>query len=298
MNSTAPSISSNRPLRLLTFVAVGACAYLFLLIIGNGDDAWKTLKENAREPLKSILATATASVAALLVPAIKKPSTQAPPPPPPQTPITGPTNEPTVPLSVYNGLLEEVDQWRAYGVEIKDYTSQAESLCSLLDTRQAVLRVSAYAILALALFAAAAGFLAPAIATPAGSVLQGSLLMRHFACLAGAFAFGGFIIGIVIFRIRVHTEAWHARRSALVAVLLLNLSAFFVSLPYIFATMWNQPVSVGNIAFSLLVWLALFRLVVSPIICMVCAHFGFWIARWISHPRVAPNNQKLIAAAR
>lgn len=281
---------SNRPIQLLTFAAVGTSAYLLLIVVGDGEGALKTLKENAKEPLKAILAAATASAATLLVPAVKRPTAKAAPSPPVETATTGTDAEPTVPLSVYNSVLNEVEEWREYGSKIKTYTSRLESLSALLDTRQAVLRVSAYAILALALFLSAAGFLAPSILNPPGVELQGSVLIRHFACLAAAVAFGGFIIGAIIFRIRAETAAWHAGRSALVATLLLSLSAFLTSLPYLFSWMWTRQVSILDMQPPLLIWDALFRLMVSPIVCMLFAYFGFYTAQWFGKRNTPTNN--------
>lgn len=274
-------MNSNRGTQLITFIGSGVIAYLLLLLMGHGSEAWQTIQESLRQPLKTILAGAIASAAALLVPALKRPKSEPPPSTPAPTATIATSDEPSVPLSIYSPILKEVEEWRAYGRQIEAYTAKVESACSLLDTRQAVLRVSAYAILALSLFLAAAGFLAPSIVHPQGTQLDGSVLVQHFAYLAGALAFGGFMIGAVIFRIHAHTESWHARRSALVATLLVNLAALLVSLPYIFPRMWNEPVSVYGQNFPLLFWLALFRLIVSPVVAMAFGYLGFFIARWL-----------------
>jgi hypothetical protein len=275
-------MSSNKPTQLITFLGTGVVAYILLVFLGQGSLAWQTVQDSLKEPLKTILAGAIASAAALLVPALRRPKAEPQPVTPVQSVAIATSNEPTVPLSVYSPILKEVDEWRVYGAEIKGYIEKIESASSILDTRQAVLRVSAYAILGLSLFLTVAGFLAPTIVHAPGTQLEGSVLVLHFLYLAGALAFGGFVIGLIIFRIHARTEAWHARRSALVATLLVNLAALLVSLPYIFPRMWNEPVTVYSISLPLLLWLALFRLVVSPIISAIFGYLGFFCARWMT----------------
>lgn len=273
---------NNKLLKLLMFIAVGAGAYVALQLLGQGSIAWETLQTSLKQPLEGLLATAMGSAAALLIPGSKKPAPATPPSQPEPTEIRSSEDQPSVPLDEYNRVAGELDRWRRYGVDMDGYVEHNESLRAILDTRQAVLRVATYSILGLAFCVSLAGFLAPSIVLTPGSSVTANLLFQHLGILACAYVLVGCVLGAVVFRIRVHTFAWHAGKCALIAALVLNLSAFLVSLPYVFVRMWNQPISFSGMTLPMLIWMALFRLGAFPLICMACAYVGFHTARLFS----------------
>jgi hypothetical protein len=284
----------NNALKIVTFLVVIAgmrtSLYFLQLAMQNHPDwaSMKVIHDTLEDPLNGIISTSTATLCALLIPLFKVQEPKKAPDSPSVPQLVVPSGQASVPLSEYQDVVKALDKWNIYKADVDKYVVAMESLRTELNTRQAVLRVSAYAIVALAFAIAVAGFLQSPFGTVSANSTVGSpnsvLLLKHFEYLTVAAALIGLLIGVVIFRIGAYTTARNAGKSAGLAALILGLGSFLVSLPYVYPTMGTQTVIFGNCQLPILVWTALFRLGVFPIICMISSYVAYQVVGLLVPP--------------
>lgn len=257
-------------------------------------------QEVLKGPLKEILTAAIGAAAALLIPWLKAPPiTKADPVPTKPTDGTDSrsqvvhtytTGSPDLDAKM-NELQSRLDKWEEYGESMTEYLGQVDAVRHTMDTRQAVLRVTAYAILVLALVISAVGFVAPNYVSPpeAGQsvgALRKDVFLVHYAWSSGAVALTGLLVGAVICKIRQHTTAWQAAECAARAAMILGLGSFLISLPYTFAAM--KPLTIAAPGFKgdlpMLAWIALFRVGVFPVVCALFSFGSFQAIKYLSKP--------------
>lgn len=235
-----------------------------------------------RVVLKGLVSTATAGASSLLIPRFKKPGEPKKLKKPPETEDGVRAGDAVVSLVDYREVYDAYKAWKKFAEDLQKRSTLIEAAKGFLDTRQAVLRVSLYGMLGIAAMACLAAFLAPSI-----SVTQGqrdpSAFSRHMGWVAGAYSVVGFVLGAVIHKIKVFTSTWNAGKAALISALVLNVSAFLLSLPYIYPSMSKEPtILLWGCNWQLLIWLAVFRLVMFPACAMLAALAGFKIVSFFS----------------
>jgi len=277
--------------KLLMFAGTGAVAYLVMHLLGQGGKAWETVRGNVTQQLTVLLSGGLAGAFAMLIPSQNKPAT----PEAPATPSgndtkqaalgdlnASPSTEPTADSEKHRKLETELQAWRDYGNQLNGFHAQQESLRVLLDTRQAMLRITLGAIVVLAFVVSLFSTFAPPLPQEVLDSGAQDSFMKHLAWLAMAHCLVGLITGAVIFRIRIHTLARHAFRCAAIAAFVLNLSAMLVVIPYLFVLMWQQKVQLFGVMQPMLVWTTAFRIFIAPFLCGVVSLGGFHLAKLFS----------------
>lgn len=274
--------------KILMFVGTGAAAYLVMFLLGQGGKAWETVRGNVTQQLTVLLSGGLAGVFAMLIPSQNKPETPAAPATPePKKDEPAPiadalASAPSASEDHLKKCEAELTQWRDYGQQVNAFHAQQEALRVLLDTRQAMLRITLGAIVVLAFIVSVTGFFAPPLPQEVIDVQAQESFMKHLAWLTVAHALVGFVLGAIVFRIRVHTLAGHAFRAATIAAFVLNLSAMLVVIPYLFATMWQQKVQLFGMMQPMLVWTTTFRIFFVPAMMGICSLGGFHLAKLFS----------------
>lgn len=277
--------------KILMFVGTGAAAYVVMYLLGQGGKAWETVRGNVTQQLTVLLSGGLAGVFTMLIPSQNKPATpEAPPSPETKSgdapaPVDGNPAAVAAPAASDEHLKKceaELSQWRDYGQQVTQFHVQQEALRVLLDTRQAMLRITLGAIVVLAFIVSVTGFFAPPLPQEVIDAQAQESFMKHLAWLTLAHALVGFVMGAIVFRIRVHTLAGHAFRSATIAAFVLNLSAMLVVIPYLFATMWQQKVQLFGIMQPMLVWTTTFRIFFVPAMMGIFSLGGFHLAKLFS----------------
>jgi hypothetical protein len=280
--------------KILMFVGTGAAAYLVMHLLGQGSKAWETVRGNVTQQLTVLLSGGLAGAFAMLIPSQNKPAT-------PEAPATPRGNEAKQAVATdavsstnpeasavaadaekISKLETEVQAWRDYGSQVNGFHAQQESLRVLLDTRQAMLRITLGSIVVLAFVVSLFSTFAPPLPQEVLDACAQDSFMKHLAWLAMAHCLVGLIIGAVIFRIRIHTLGRHAFRAAAIAAFVMNLSAMLVVIPYLFALMWQQKVQLFGIMQPMLVWTTAFRIFIAPFLCGIVSLGGFHLAKLFS----------------
>ncbi len=277
--------------KLLIFAGTGAVAYLVMHLLGQGGKAWETVRGNVTQQLTVLLSGGFAGAFAMLIPSQNKPATPEAPAKPSgndtQQAVLGdvnasPSAEPIVVSGKDLKLETELQAWRDYGNQVNAFHAQQESLRVLLDTRQAMLRITLGAVVMLAFVVSLFSSFAPPLPQEVLDAGAQDSFMKHLAWLAMAHCLVGLITGAVIFRIRIHTLGKHAFRAAAIAAFVMNLSAMLVVLPYLFALMWQQKVQLFGLMQPMLVWTTAFRIFVAPFLCGIVSLGGFHLAKLFS----------------
>lgn len=274
--------------KIMMFVGTGIGAYLVMWLLGQGGKAWDTVRGNVTQQLTVLLSGGLAGIFAMLIPSQNKPQTPAAPHSPGENPPTGgtPATLADLPESEWetrcNTAELELNQWRNYGHEVNLFHAQQEQLRVLLDTRQAMLRVTLISIVVLAFVVSIFSYFGPPLPQEGTSNVAQDVFMSHISWVAGAHALVGFVMGAVVFRIRIHTLHRHAFRSALIGAFVLNLTSMLMVTPYAFAMMWKQQVQLFGFMQPMLVCTTGFRIFIAPLLCGVLSLAGFQLAKSFS----------------
>lgn len=273
-NHTAAGTESNNTLKVLVFFASLGVMVVIVTLLYAYSSTWRAMLQDKDSPLRLVIngfvSIAVALVTAILVPGRKAQEAAKTPDEPVDKSLPEP-QEPMVSLELYLEATKEREAWRTYGQHMQDYAKALEEARKQMDTRQAVLRVSLYSMVALGVAFALAGFLAPPLNLYTGDVPP-AVFLQHMRYLGCAFLTVGAVTGVVVHRIRARTTPHNAVKCALVASLVLSLASFLIALPYVAKLAWNMPLQLGSAKLPILIWMLIFRLIAFPLVCALSAY--------------------------
>lgn len=270
--------------RVAVFLMIACGAFLLLHWLGHGEQAWEKLKDDIASQLYAALSLALAAIVSLLTPTSRNQPVPSPPLDPPNSSAASKSPANSVEPPVINALLVKINDWQIWGEKAKSYVRAIESNLAIMDTRQALLRLTVLALVFLSLFVCICGFVSLRYLGHAQGQLPlpATVFIQHLCHLLIPYTVTGSIIGAVVFRIRAKTDCWDSLRTGLVVGGTVGLVSLLMALPYVFSRMWAQDVTWLGVTMPMLWWMLAFRIIAAPVGCAVASFCGFYAAKTFS----------------
>lgn len=269
---------SNTRLRLWVAIGVAVAAFILLSCLGAEADAKKILTH----ALTGMLTGALAFIVAVIIPHESKPVAQTEDPgQKPDTPLDTSSGTTQISQEEYDEAYRAYKAWKVWGENADRQRIEFHEMNAVLDTKQTVLRIRLFAMLAFGFISGTCGFLAPKLGSDTAHI--------HIAWLAGGYSLVALVLGVAVQLVGVRTSARDARRSAFLAAAVLNLGSFMLTLPYAFAPLWEKQVQWDGFHQPLLIVMLLARVVALPMLAYLTAWIGFGFSHF-AFPHRTPGN--------
>lgn len=273
---------------ILGIAVLGFIWSLMLMLESNLGDIPKT--EEWAQIKKAVLGALISAVVAMVLLLIPKgrPETEGKPEPIDPPPVSA-QDDCTERLAAASRELEE---WYGYRHKMDAYLEKKDALEAFLNTRTATLRLSMVFIVVLAVAVGIAGVFATRyfdyVPLSLQGIDEGTKFISNLGVLSLAYLVTGIGIGAALVWMKAKTTLTHAWRCAAIVALVLNLGSQFVTMSNMVSTIWMQDVNLFGISgVPRIAWFLLFRLIVTPSICVLASVCTFRLLDGISKRRAA-----------